>query len=104
MDRKKLVLVGNGMAGIRTIEHLLKLAPEAYEMTIFGSEPHPNYNRIMLSSVLVSGADMSEVILNDWSWYEDIGSACTRGTRLRGSIRWRGKCIRTKGQPPITTF
>ncbi len=71
MDRKKLVLVGNGMAGIRTIEHVLKLAPEAYEITIFGSEPHPNYNRIMLSSVLAGGADMSEVILNDWSWYEE---------------------------------
>ena len=46
---KKLVLVGNGMAGIRTIEHILKLAPHAYEITVFGAEPHPNYNRIMLS-------------------------------------------------------
>lgn len=71
MDRKKLVLVGNGMAGIRTIEHVLKLAPGAYEITIFGSELHPNYNRIMLSSVLAGGADMRDVILNDWNWYEE---------------------------------
>ncbi|ULO05184.1 NAD(P)/FAD-dependent oxidoreductase [Paenibacillus sp. 19GGS1-52] len=67
--RKKLVLVGNGMAGVWAIEHLLKLAPEAYEITIFGSEPHPNYNRIMLSSVLAGGANMDEIIINDLEWY-----------------------------------
>ena len=60
-QKKKLVLIGNGMAGVRTIEHLLKLAPDKYDITIFGSEPHPNYNRIMLSSVLVGGADMKEI-------------------------------------------
>ncbi|MBB6734849.1 nitrite reductase large subunit NirB [Cohnella zeiphila] len=69
--RKKLVMVGNGMAGVRALEHLLKLAPEAYEITIFGAEPHPNYNRIMLSSVLVGGADLKEIVLNDWDWYEE---------------------------------
>lgn len=67
--RKKLVLVGNGMAGVRTIEHLLKLNPEGYEVTIFGSEPYPNYNRIMLSSVLAGGANMNEIIINDLEWY-----------------------------------
>ncbi|MCR2804497.1 nitrite reductase large subunit NirB [Paenibacillus soyae] len=70
-QKKKLVLIGNGMAGVRTIEHLLKLAPDKYEITIFGSEPHPNYNRIMLSSVLVGGADMKEIVINDWSWYQE---------------------------------
>lgn len=67
--RKKLVLVGNGMAGVRAIEHLLKLAPEAYEITIFGTEPHPNYNRIMLSSVLAGGASLDEIVINDLEWY-----------------------------------
>lgn len=71
--RKKLVLVGNGMAGVRAIEHLLKLAPDAYEITIFGSEPHPNYNRIMLSSVLAGGADMNDIIINDLEWYRSNG-------------------------------
>ncbi|AIQ18219.1 nitrite reductase [Paenibacillus sp. FSL H7-0357] len=70
--RKKLILVGNGMAGVRAIEHLLKLAPEAYEITIFGSEPHPNYNRIMLSSVLAGGASMDEIIINDLEWYRSF--------------------------------
>lgn len=68
---KKLVMVGNGMAGVRAIEHLLKLAPNAYEITIFGAEPHPNYNRIMLSSVLAGGADMKDIVINDWDWYKE---------------------------------
>lgn len=72
-ERKKLVMIGNGMAGVRAVEHLLKLAPDAYDITIFGAEPHPNYNRIMLSSVLVGGADMKEIIINDWDWYKDNG-------------------------------
>ena len=42
-------MIGNGMAGVRTIEELLKLDPELYDITIFGAEPHPNYNRILLS-------------------------------------------------------
>jgi NAD(P)H-nitrite reductase large subunit len=45
----KLVMVGNGMAGVRTLEELLKIAPDLYDITVFGAEPHPNYNRILLS-------------------------------------------------------
>lgn len=71
--KRKLVLIGNGMAGVRVIEHVLKLAPEAYDITIFGAEPHPNYNRIMLSSVLAGGASMNEIVINDWDWYRDNG-------------------------------
>ncbi|MGW8825381.1 nitrite reductase large subunit NirB [Paenibacillus lautus] len=71
MTKKKLVMIGNGMAGVRAIEHLIKLAPEAYEITIFGAEPHPNYNRIMLSSVLAGGTDLKEIMINDWDWYKE---------------------------------
>ncbi|HJV44243.1 MAG TPA: nitrite reductase large subunit NirB [Bacillota bacterium] len=71
MAKKKLVLVGNGMAGVRCIEDILKLAPDKYEITIFGSELHPNYNRISLSSVLAGDADMKDIILNDWDWYNE---------------------------------
>ena len=49
---RRVVVVGNGMAGIRTVEELLKVAPDLYDITVFGAEPHPNYNRIMLSPVL----------------------------------------------------
>jgi cation diffusion facilitator CzcD-associated flavoprotein CzcO len=50
--KEKLVVVGTGMAGIRAVEELLKLAPDKYEITVFGAEPYPNYNRILLSPVL----------------------------------------------------
>lgn len=80
--KKKLVLVGNGMAGVRVIEHLLKLAPEAYEITIFGAEPHPNYNRIMLSSVLAGGASLKDIVINDWDWYKENNIQLYAGHRV----------------------
>ena len=69
--KMKLVLIGNGMAGVRTLEELLKIAPDLYEITVFGSEPHPNYNRILLSPVLAGEQTLDEIVLNDWSWYSD---------------------------------
>jgi nitrite reductase (NADH) large subunit len=65
----KLVMVGNGMAGVRTLEELLKIAPDLYDITVFGAEPHPNYNRILLSPVLAGEQTLDEIVLNDWSWY-----------------------------------
>jgi len=67
----KLVLIGNGMAGVRTLEELLKIAPDLYDITVFGTEPHPNYNRILLSPVLAGEQTLDEIVLNDWSWYTD---------------------------------
>ncbi|MBQ4900458.1 nitrite reductase large subunit NirB [Paenibacillus sp. Marseille-P2973] len=72
-EKKRLVLVGNGMAGVRTIEHVLKLAPDTYDVTVFGAEPYPNYNRIMLSSVLAGGSNMKDIVINDWDWYKENG-------------------------------
>ena len=69
--RMKLVMVGNGMAGVRTLEELLKLAPELYDITVFGSEPHPNYNRILLSPVLAGEQTMNDIVLNPLDWYSD---------------------------------
>ncbi|MGA9228205.1 MAG: FAD-dependent oxidoreductase, partial [Mesobacillus sp.] len=73
MEKKKLVMIGNGMAGVRTIEELLKLDREAYEIAIFGNEPHPNYNRIMLSTVLQGDKSIEDIIMNDWEWYKNNG-------------------------------
>ncbi|OLS40388.1 nitrite reductase large subunit NirB [Bacillus sp. MRMR6] len=70
MTRQKLVLVGNGMAGIRAIEEVLKINPNGFEITIFGSEPYPNYNRIQLSTVLQGGTSVQDITLNEWIWYE----------------------------------
>ncbi|UGV31040.1 nitrite reductase large subunit NirB [Halopseudomonas aestusnigri] len=71
MQKLKLVMVGNGMAGVRTLEELLKLAPDMYDITVFGAEPHPNYNRILLSPVLAGEQAFEEIILNPLSWYEE---------------------------------
>ena len=70
-QKLKLVMVGNGMAGVRTLEELLKLTPDLYEITVFGSEPHPNYNRILLSPVLAGEQTLDEIILNPFDWYID---------------------------------
>ncbi|WP_202077768.1 nitrite reductase large subunit NirB [Caldalkalibacillus salinus] len=72
-QKKKIVLVGNGMAGINTIEHMLKLAPNKFDMTVFGSEPYPNYNRIMLSSVLAGDSTVDDIVMNPYEWYEKHG-------------------------------
>ncbi|MFB5660207.1 nitrite reductase large subunit NirB [Alteribacillus sp. HJP-4] len=70
-DRKeKLVVIGNGMAGVRTVEEILKRDPDRFEITIFGKEPHPNYNRILLSSVLQGDTTVNDIILNTYEWYE----------------------------------
>ncbi|AWV35000.1 nitrite reductase large subunit NirB [Paenibacillus odorifer] len=79
--REKLVLVGNGMAGIGTLEQILKLGG-AYDITVFGSEPHPNYNRIMLSYVLEGSKTINDIILNDWNWYEDNNITLHTGTKV----------------------
>ena len=71
--RLKLVMVGNGMAGVRTLEELLKIAPDLYEITVFGAEPHPNYNRILLSPVLSGEQTLEQIMLNDRQWYADNG-------------------------------
>jgi nitrite reductase (NADH) large subunit len=71
MKKMKLVMVGNGMAGVRTLEELLKIAPDLYDITVFGAEPHPNYNRILLSPVLAGEQTLDEIVLNPLSWYED---------------------------------
>ena len=71
--KMKLVMVGNGMAGVRTLEELLKIAPDLYDITVFGAEPHPNYNRILLSPVLAGEQTLDEIVLNPLSWYAEHG-------------------------------
>ena len=68
--KQRLVMVGNGMAGMRTIEELLARAPGLYDITVFGAEPHPNYNRIMLSSVLAGEKEVDDIVINPRAWYE----------------------------------
>ncbi|MEJ8822472.1 nitrite reductase large subunit NirB [Variovorax humicola] len=93
MKKMKLVLVGNGMAGVRAVEELIKLAPELYDITVFGAEPHPNYNRILLSPVLAGEQTVEQIILNSWEWYEEnhitlhTGKMVTEVDRVKRIVR-----------------
>ncbi|PXA98678.1 nitrite reductase large subunit [Nostoc sp. 3335mG] len=71
--REHLVVIGNGMAGCRAVEELLVRDAGRYRVTIFGAEPHVNYNRIMLSPVLAGEKTFEEIILNTHDWYRDNG-------------------------------
>ncbi|MEO6408128.1 MAG: FAD-dependent oxidoreductase, partial [Burkholderiaceae bacterium] len=82
MKKMKLVMVGNGMAGVRTLEELLKIAPALYDITVFGAEPHPNYNRILLSPVLAGEQTVDEIILNPLSWYAEHGITLHTGKKV----------------------
>ena len=82
MKKTKLVMIGNGMAGVRTLEELLKIAPELYEIAVFGAEPHPNYNRILLSPVLAGEQTIDQIVLNPLSWYEEHGIRLHLGKKV----------------------
>lgn len=80
--KQKLIVIGNGMAGIRAVEELLKLEPGLYDITVYGSEPHPNYNRIMLSPVLAGDKQVDDIILNSPDWYRDNGIILRSGSKV----------------------
>jgi nitrite reductase (NADH) large subunit len=75
MEKQRLVVVGNGMAGCRAIEEILARDPGRYAITVFGAEPRVNYNRIMLSPVLAGEKAFDDIVINDEAWYE--GNAIT---------------------------
>jgi len=72
-EKMKLVLVGNGLAGMRCLEDLLDMAPNRYEITVIGEEPWGNYNRIMLSPVLSGDKTIEDIMLHSHAWYSEKG-------------------------------
>ncbi|MDO3637618.1 nitrite reductase large subunit NirB [Mycolicibacterium arseniciresistens] len=84
---RRLVVVGNGMAGVRAIEEILaRGGGEMFDITVFGDEPYGNYNRILLSNVLAGSqdveADAGEIYLNALDWYADNGIELRAGVRV----------------------
>ncbi|MGX0238103.1 nitrite reductase large subunit NirB [Staphylococcus hominis] len=71
MAKQKLVMIGNGMAGLRTIEEILERSDSQFDITIIGKEPYPNYNRIMLSNILQKKMTVEETIMNTYDWYKE---------------------------------
>jgi nitrite reductase (NADH) large subunit len=95
--KEKLVLIGNGMAGVRVLEELLKLAPEQYDISVFGAEPHGNYNRIMLSPVLAGEKTLDQIMLNDERWYADNGIQLHKGMEIVELDRVRRRVLAADG-------
>ena len=81
-DKKKLVIIGNGMAPGRMLEDLFEKSPEAYEVTIFNAEPRVNYNRLMLSPVLSGEKKYEDIITHDDAWYEAHGVKLHKNARV----------------------
>jgi nitrite reductase (NADH) large subunit len=95
---KRLVVVGNGMAGMACVEQILK-HPRQFDITVFGDETHVNYNRILLSSVLAGEKSEDEVVIHTPEWYRandidlhvgvrivDVDSAAKTVTGNDGSV------------------
>ena len=98
MRKLKLVVVGNGMAGMRTVEELLKIAPDLYDITVFGAEPHPNYNRILLSPVLSGEQTLPEIVLNGLDWYAENGITLHLGKTIETIDRVGRRVIASDGE------
>ncbi len=96
--KEKLVLIGNGMAGMRTIEELLAIDTDLYDITVFGDEPYGNYNRILLSPVLAGEKTIDEILLNDEQWYQDNHITLHKGQAIRKINRSQRKLSTAKGQ------
>ncbi|TIW80509.1 MAG: NAD(P)/FAD-dependent oxidoreductase, partial [Mesorhizobium sp.] len=79
---EKLVIIGNGMAPGRMLEHLLEQAPGRYAVTIFNAEPRVNYDRIMLSPVLSGEKAYEEIIIHGDGWYIKHGITLYKGHKI----------------------
>lgn len=69
--KKKLVVIGNGMAGARVVEEILKRGADQFDIVMFGAEPYGNYNRILLSNVLNQTQQPSDIFINPLNWYQE---------------------------------
>ena len=112
--KERLVVIGNGMAGMRAVEELLKRAPDRYQITVFGAEPHVNYDRILLSSVLAGEKEIDQIVINSRSWYEEndiqlftgdpivsISGAERRVTSKSGRVEFYDRLLLATGSRPI---
>ncbi|MEX2575184.1 MAG: nitrite reductase large subunit NirB [Halofilum sp. (in: g-proteobacteria)] len=88
-QKQDLVVIGNGMAGMRAVEELLAIDDELFNITVCGSEPYGNYNRIMLSPLLAGEKELDEIMINTREWYDEHGITLHAGDPVVGIDRKR---------------
>jgi NAD(P)H-dependent nitrite reductase small subunit len=100
VKRTRVVVAGNGMAGMRTVEELLKLGvADRASITVFGAEPRGNYNRILLSPVLAGESQADDIMLHRPGWYTKRGITLHAGDpiveidRKRRLVKSRGGVV-----------
>ncbi|MBU4612956.1 NAD(P)/FAD-dependent oxidoreductase [Achromobacter sp. GG226] len=114
-SRPRLVVIGNGMAGVRVLEELVARVPDLYAITVFGAEPVPGYNRVLLSPVLTGEQDLADIVLQPSAWYAQqgirlrLGCTATRIDRVRrevhaddGSVTPYDRLVLATGGEPVT--
>ena len=94
---KKLVVIGNGMAAIRLLEEVTRLAPDLYQITVIGEEPFAGYNRVMLSPLLGGGTDEAAVTTHPHQWYRDRGIRLITGSPVVAIRRHRRQVVTAAG-------
>src|SRR5689334_18579092 len=98
---KRLIVVGNGMAGVACVEQILKHR-HGFDITIFGDEAHTNYNRILLSMVLAGEKSAEEIVLNPIDWYRENGICARLGVRVQHIDRAKHLVVDAEGR--VTPF
>jgi nitrite reductase (NADH) large subunit len=96
--RPRLVVVGNGMASVRVLEELLALAPERYDITVFGAEPHGTYNRILLSPLLAGDKALADIVTHPREWYAQRGITLHAGDPVTAIDRARRQVTARSGR------
>jgi len=96
--RQRLVVVGNGMAGMRAVEELIARAPDRYAITVIGAESQTNYNRIQLSAVLAGEKTFDEIVIHRRDWYDKRGIRLLAGTTVKAIDRTARRAILRNGE------
>jgi nitrite reductase (NADH) large subunit len=95
---RRLVIIGNGMAGGRLVEDLVaRGAPQRFRITVFGDEPHATYNRILLSGVLAGSHRADDIVMQSRAWYARQGVDLRAGVRVEAIDRDRRQIVTAAG-------
>ena len=98
-SRRRLVVIGNGMAGARVVEEILaRGGATQFSITMFGDEPYGNYNRIMLSHVLSGEESHDDIFLNSLEWYMENDILLHAGVRVQRIDRFAQVVFSDDGQ------